>query len=392
MKLFPRHTVFRITCAEPTKLLSLIMDAGFAIDQVIPDGDLGLKACVTSDRFPALASLVKKYGAEITVIEESSPWAAICTLAKRPVLLVMLICLVLSLWYLPTRILFVQIEGNDQLPDKLILEGAAQCGIRFGASRRNVRSEKTKNQLLQRIPQLQWAGVNTKGCIAVISVEEKNPESGNDDTPPEFSSIIAGRDGVILSCTATKGSIVCTEGQVVKEGQLLISPYTDGGFVIRATGAEGDVIARTKRLLMVKTPHAALKRGEMVDLKTQYGLRIGKKVIFFCKDSGISIPTCVKMYQEYCLKLPGGFALPVGFVKRTTSYYESLPSDTAEADFTWVRLFAKKYLNEHMQGGMIITETCDGQLLGDLYQFTGQYACVESIGLRRSEEILNIDG
>ena len=36
-----------------------------------------------------------------------------------------------------------------------------------------IRSEKVKNSLLQRIPQLQWAGINTDGCVAVISVREK---------------------------------------------------------------------------------------------------------------------------------------------------------------------------------------------------------------------------
>ena len=77
-------------------------------------------------------------------------------------LLLLLVCI------LPTRVLFMRVEGNESIPENLILEAAEDCGIRFGASRSAVRSEKVKNGILSRISELQWVGVNTKGCIAVI--------------------------------------------------------------------------------------------------------------------------------------------------------------------------------------------------------------------------------
>ena len=88
----------------------------------------------------------------------------------RPVLLAGLGILFLLAMYLPSRVLFIRVEGNMQIPDRQILAAAEECGIRFGASRREVRSEKVKNALLSSVPQLQWAGVNTAGCVATISV------------------------------------------------------------------------------------------------------------------------------------------------------------------------------------------------------------------------------
>ena len=70
---------------------------------------------------------------------------------KRPVLLLgCALLLVLSLW-LPGRVLFVQVGGNEQIPARLIAEKASQCGIGFGASRREVRSERMKNALLEEV-------------------------------------------------------------------------------------------------------------------------------------------------------------------------------------------------------------------------------------------------
>jgi sporulation protein YqfD len=148
--------------------------------------------------------------------------------------------------FLPTRVLFIHVEGNSTVEERRILEAAQECGIRFGASRRQVRSEKMKNRLLEKVPELKWAGVNTSGCTAVISVREQ-PVQEQRTGYTGISSIVAACDGRITSCTVTKGNGLCAPGQVVQKGQLLISGYLDCGICIRVTGAEGEIFAETRQ-------------------------------------------------------------------------------------------------------------------------------------------------
>ena len=64
-------------------------------------------------------------------------------------------------------------ERVDVAAARKILERAEYCGVHFGAKAGSVRSEQVKNRLLFEIPELRWAGVNTTGCTAVITVAER---------------------------------------------------------------------------------------------------------------------------------------------------------------------------------------------------------------------------
>jgi len=383
---------FCVTSAEPARLISRIAESGIWLDNIVSEGDLTLMATVRTKEYRRLKKFVEKENASIEIVEEKNPWSSLLSMGKRPILLTALLLLMVAALLIPRCIFFVEIEGNVLIPDRQITECAAKCGIRFGASRKAVRSEITKNQLLSAIPQLQWAGVNTRGCVAVISVQEKPQEISEETIPYRVSSIVAARDGVVSSCTATDGTLLCQIGQAVKKGQTLISAYTDCGFAIRATNAKGEVMAQTQRTLQVITPQASAKKGELTGRKTRTGIRIGKKLIFFCKDSGISIPICVKMYEENFLILPGGFTLPVALVRETCLSYAECSVTVTGEDFSWVADFTRSYLKERMGAGQILTENIRGQVVEDAYHLTGQFACVESIGLRRSEEIIQGDG
>ena len=123
--------------------------------------------------YTALSAICQKRGDLLRVRKKTGIRTFRKKILARPVLLAGSLLLALFILFLPTRVLFVRAEGNIRIPEKQILEAAESCGIRFGASRKDVRSEKTKNALLSGIPELQWAGVNTYGCVAVISVRER---------------------------------------------------------------------------------------------------------------------------------------------------------------------------------------------------------------------------
>ena len=306
---------------------------------------------------------------------------------RRPVLILgALLFFVMTLW-LPGKILFVQVEGNRQLPDKLILACADDCGIGFGADRRAVRSEKTKNELLAQIPQLQWVGVNTSGCVARISVQEGNLKAEGDHESGRVSAIIASTDGVIDYISALKGTAMCTAGQSVKAGDVLISGYTDCGLKTRAEMAKGEVFAFTNRKLTAVALNPILQKGEIIDKSVSLSIRIGKKLIKLWNDSGISDATCDKMYLEDYWTLPGDFRLPVVIVKEITIYRSPVTWDCSEHP-AWLEEFAEDYLRDQMIAGKLLSKDIAYRMDEICWTMSGKYACHEMIGKVKCEETL----
>ncbi len=381
-----------LVTADVSGALSALAQAGVALYDTQRIDDITFVFQIDRQSLSSVKRIMKRRGERIAVKGKGGIYWRIKSVIKRPVLVFgMIVLLVLSL-YIPSRIFFVRIEGNSTVPKNLILEKAAQSGICFGASRAEVRSEKMKNNILQAMPELQWAGVNTDGCVATITVRERQVVQ-TPHVKTGVSSLIAVHDGVITSCTATKGNLLCKVGQAVTEGQTLISGYTNCGFSIRASQSEGEVYAQTKRSFCVAGLSKYVKKGNIIRTQTNYRLIYGKKQLNFSKDSGILDTTCDKMYAEYYLTLPGGFQLPVSIVKETVIYYEASEQTLTQEDAASnLSLFAKNYLKENMVAGEILNAEESLSQNEGTFCLDGVYNCHEMIARIRQEEIIKPDG
>lgn len=377
-----------LTSADPAGAMRAVNDAGIPVFDVIWVDALSVQFRLRRRDHKQLRGLTEKRGDRLSYSGRIGIYWLIRSLLSRPVLVIGIMAMfVLSLW-LPSRVFFVQVEGNASVPTRKILEQAQNCGIAFGASRREVRSEKMKNALLAAIPELQWAGINTSGCTAVISVRERTtPEEQKESAG--VSSIIASADGVISEMTVLKGSALCKVGQAVKAGQVLVSGYTDCGIRIRAERAQAEIFADTSRALTAVLPAEYVQKGEITGTEKKFSLIIGKKRINFYKGSGISDTTCDKMYSETYLLLPGGFQLPVALVtecwtwrEEETVYLDETPAREVLSDF------AGGYLNGLMVAGQIRQRYETLALADGIYCQYGKYACTEMICKTRIEENL----
>ena len=376
----------RLTSAEPAGAISAINQAGIEMFHTMSDGELTLCLTLRRTDYKRLRRLIKKRGERIQILRHHGLYWTIRQLTVRPVLLAGVSLILFMTLYLPMHIYFVEVQGNVTVPASLIVEKAESCGIVFGVDRRDIRSETIKNALLQAVPELQWAGVNTYGCRAVICVrerpqEEKFLQKGN------VSSIVASRDGVIQQITVRNGNRVCAVGQAVKAGQILISGYTDCGICIRATSAEGEVFAQTRRDLTTIFPQNFLKKGKYQHQERNYSLLIGKKLINFRKGSGISTSGCDKMYSVDYITLPGNLRLPVALVTETVVSYDAsedlVSKDTAQRI---VNSCSTRYLSDTMIAGKIIQRIEYLEFNDAVCILRGRYACVEMIGKTRFEE------
>ncbi len=381
---------FKIVTADIPGLLHALEEADIELLSAVDTDDLTLQGSVYAGSYDALCRLTRRRGEELHKLRQRGILFFFQHLRRRMVLTATVALLAILTIFIPTRIFFIRVQGNDLLATQEILQQAEACGIRFGAKRSAVRSEKMKNALLDAVPKLQWAGVNTKGCVATITVREKSMTPALEEKLPGISSIVAACDGIVESCTATSGTLLCKPGDAVVAGQTLISGYTDCGLTLRGTHADGEITALTQHDLSVMTLALAMERGETQCIRSRYSIKIGKKLINFYKDSGILDSTCVKMYSQTQLRLPGGFLLPITFIKEQYTFTDL--QEQPQVEFDWLADFSKQYLQQRMVAGAILSESpslCNDDCSCMLQV---RYICREMIGTVRNEEIINYNG
>ena len=374
-----------MTSADIAVSLQRINEMRIPISDLKMVGDLTAEFTVSRRNYSQIDSMAKRKGDNLKVLTNLGIYWWLKSFLRRPLLLCSIMPMLLLSLYLPSRVLLIEVEGNSRIPNRLILEAAKEAGIRFGASRRAVRSEKMKNELLGVLPELQWAGINTYGCRAVITVRERAEEN---QIPEQnmVSSIVASCDGIITELTVTDGAGLCGIGQAVKKGQVLISGYTDCGGIITAGRAVGEIFAQTYHEMTVLTPSDMNTRSQYGGDQTKYSLCIGKKRINFYKGSGISDATCVKMVSQYHLTLPGGYILPVSLIKE---HWVSCQTQTQQIDASQMMeqlsLYSRKLLQ---QNGVALTiidarESLDAN--DGVIVLKGSYNCSEMIGREQGE-------
>lgn len=376
-----------LTAADPADFLSRLKDRAITLENIHFVDPLTVQFEVKRQSIKQIAYEGEKNDCQIKILQKKGIYWTIRDFFHRPVMVTGICFLLFLTIFLPTRIFFFRVEGNQSISDGKILALATQCGIDFGTSRRDIRSEKVKNALLKAIPELEWVGINTAGCVATISVKERQNTQDISENKT-VSSIVAVRDGVIQEITVTGGSAAVKQGQAVKTGQVLISGYTDCGISIRAQRAKGEVYAVTNRDFNFLLPEATAYRGEILKESKNYCVIFGKKQINFHQDSGNLDAECVKMYEQEYMTLPGGFILPVSLVTETCVYYEKATPASAREDCSHMAQFAENYLLSQMVAGTIINKNEELSQDDGAICLTGEYACLEMIGRERNEEII----
>ena len=372
--------------ADPAASLRRLQQDGVLLENVDLAEELTLRFEISQTEAHYVMAQAQRYGETCRPVHHRGMVGHLTRILHRPVLWMgMVLLLFLSLW-VPSRIFFVQVEGNVQVSTTQIVALATECGLSFGSCRRDLRSQQIQNALLEAVPELQWVGVNTKGCVAVISVRERS-KAQETQPPVAIGSIVALRDGVIAEMTVLQGTALCQPGQAVSAGQVLISGYTDCGICIRAEQAKGEVFAYTSRVISAVIPtEYALKQPEPEPIK-KYSLIIGKKRIFFSNSSGNLGESCAKIYLENYMTLPGGFRLPIALV---TEVYGAATTSALHADSLQTELerYSQDYVLSQMLAGAVLHKAAILTEYEGALRLDTVYSCREMIGRFRPEENL----
>ena len=239
---------------EPGRLVTLAARRGVRLwDFRRQEG--GGSLCCRPREYRRLREPAKRCGVWLRARERGGLPFRLRPLRRRPGLVAGALLAVGLVGYLGSFVWGVKVVGNQTLGDRLILDAARECGVWAGAPRGSFVPKEAAHRLVGKLPELEWASVNTDGCFAQVSVREgeARPETRR---AQGWSNLVAARAGVIVSVGAQQGRPEVAPGQTVEEGDLLIAglfrekldPWSPRKEAYQQAGAaRGTVLARTAR-------------------------------------------------------------------------------------------------------------------------------------------------
>ncbi len=298
---------------------------------------------------------------------------------SRPVLLIVCALCFFLICFIQQFVLTYEVIGNTSVPDERILRALREYDIGFGTFGASIHPQQIKDQILNQLPELEWITVTQSGCLGTVVVRER-PETPNTLIRRGFSNVVASRAGIITKQSVFAGQAQHQVGDVVKEGEILISGVVDLDRIYIFRPANGEVFARTWRKQQIAVPLTYEKKTKLSKQGSCLWINIGKNRIKIFGNSGISMVSCVKMNTMKKLCLPGGAELPVSL--EIEHFWQYTPQ-TAQLPAGDAKAIGTDYLLRHteksMMAGEILKQSFALQKTGNCYLICGNLECHEMI-------------
>lgn len=302
-------------------------------------------------------------------------------LRKRPVLLLSGLAALMLIIYLSHFVLFYSVSGNEAVPSEQIIRELRTLGIDTGIYGPNIKPKVIKDQILNRIPQLQWITVTQNGCRANVIVRERPEEPASVDRKT-FGNLVASKSGVITEQSVYSGTALFSVGDAVLKGDLLVTGAVDLERVTMLRNAIAEVFALTVSEQTVVLPQEFGQKHYLEGESRCFWLTFGQKRIKIFGNSGISTTNCDKMIETIPLTLPQGLQLPVSLTIETFSPYALQTGVLSEPA---AQLLLSDYAEQKAAASMLAGEILDAR--HSLYTHNGCYVlhavlqCREMIAL-----------
>lgn len=219
------------------------------------------------------------------------------------------------IWASSSIVWDVRVSGNQALDEETVVQMLSECGLGVGTALRGFDKDKVEFDILTRYREIDWISVNIRGTTVNVEIKETSRGEIEDGAA---NDLVAARDGQIERIEAYDGNVCVRVGDVVREGEVLVSGLYEDLGTLRTSSAKGEIYARTVRVLEVEIP--------LEDEKKVYtgGQWTEKAIIFFSKsikvfsNTGNVVGECDIIQYNSHITMPGNVPLPIGW--QTISY------------------------------------------------------------------------
>ncbi|MCC8136862.1 MAG: sporulation protein YqfD [Clostridiales bacterium] len=335
----------RITGPSCERFLNLCVHRGIRLWRVTA-ADGVCEACLTKADFFRLKEIVRKSRAGVRVMRRYGFPFMLRTCRKRGACLCGVLCAALLMAWLSAHIWSITIEGNLSQTDDVIFEYLEGEGISHGIWKNQVDTQELSEGIRNYFSRFSWVSTQLKGTRLTIYVKEGTSDSAESDTNGTdaaesmqggglsegekiCSGIAAAKSGEVVSVYVRKGLAAVSAGDLVEEGDLLVSGripvYNDEGEITawQEAEADADVILRTETSYYDELDYERTVKNYTGNETVRHMLRLGS--------SSFALPGTLKGYDLCDItveitqsKVSENFYLPIWFYEYTVREYENL--------------------------------------------------------------------
>lgn len=365
--------------AEPQRCVNAMAAAGVPFWELCCKDELHWRLSIPCYAEKKLGALAQRCNCSVTVLRRWGAPLLAQRLRKRPCFLIFFLLSVAAVFYLQRFVWAIEVEGNEQLPTQYILQALEEEDVHIGSRSDTIDAKLLRMRMVNRIPELSWLTVNRSGGVLQVLLTERMERSS--EVPPyRLGHIVAARDGVITDYAILEGMTLCTRGQTVKAGQVLVSGNEDYGLFLRSVCAEGEVFANTWHTGTVAMPAFRQEKRETGRVWERLSLRIGRKRIFLSGNSSNLPTSCDKITVVKEAALPG-YSFPLALEREIWREYETVPVEIPEQEAQALLEAAwQRQVQSAMVAGKILQTAYHFRRSGQFYLLQADSTCNEMIG------------
>lgn len=324
-------------------------------DMNIEEGCVYIKVSLSD--FKMLKECAKKTGCKFEIIKRYGFPFFVNRYRKRKILALGIPLFIVCIYILSSFLWKIDIYGNDRVSKTDILKMLDDNGISAGVLKFNIDTKETAKKIIEEFPDISWASVSINGTELIVKVSETIEKTTIEDNTP--SDIISSKDGIIEGIAVSSGTPIVKIGDVVYEGDTLVSGeiiLKDGEEEVgkEYTASKGQVFAKVWYEFYNEVPLVYNENIYTGDNKTDIYITLNG-VMF-------NIITPKTEYKNYDTQLVyekifslGDYILPFSIVKNTYNEYNVVKKQRTEEE--------AKLLTEYKIEEKIMEETVDCNII-----------------------------
>ncbi|TCO80042.1 sporulation protein YqfD [Marinisporobacter balticus] len=242
---FRGYVVIKIEGLALEKFINYAIARGIYLWDIVRIDYTTLEAKVGLEGYKELRHIVKRAGCRVKIRQKIGYPFFMYKIKMRKMFVVgfaIAICIIMST---TSFVWNVEIVGNEKISQTEIRERLNELGLYTGVCKYKLDLSDIENNMMIELENLAWVGIEIQGTKAIVEIVENvsPPEKIPKEVPCD---IIARKKGVINKLIVKEGDALVQEGDIVKNGQVLMTGVIEReGLEKRYVHAFGEVFAKT---------------------------------------------------------------------------------------------------------------------------------------------------
>lgn len=235
---------------------------------------------------------------------------------KRKIFAFLLVLIVSFILFSSNFIWNIEIVNDDNVSFANIIEDLEENGLKVGKFKSQINTKEIINKIRLKRSDIAWIGIEIKGTNAIVKIvkaDEKPDIVAEDD----YCNIVSNKTGIITKISAQNGIANVREGDIIKEGTVLINGWMEGKYTgIRYVHAKGEIQAKVWHTGNKKIFYNQKIREDTGEEENKYCIKINNfKINLSKKLSKFEIYDTINTEKKF--KIFSNFYLPISIEKIT---------------------------------------------------------------------------